>query len=212
MRSETTYIYGLEDPRSGDMFYVGKSICPKRRLSEHLRDRGNSDKVRYIDEMSQQGVSPSLVILQEISDKGWQEAERSWISRGRECGWPLTNIFGGRRRKNGRKDDFEFFDSFLPPKLREVFRGLLTADKWVICRATALAMLQHSYLAIKARGGNPKREFNVDFECLVGLVAANALVESVGDVNRFNELLNEIERKGSALTSQIRALISCYER
>lgn len=36
-----TYIYGLKDPRDNQIYYVGKSNDPQRRLEQHLEGRIN---------------------------------------------------------------------------------------------------------------------------------------------------------------------------
>lgn len=36
-----TYIYGLKDPRDNQIYYVGKSDNPQRRLEQHLEGRIN---------------------------------------------------------------------------------------------------------------------------------------------------------------------------
>jgi hypothetical protein len=42
------------------------------------------------------GFKPSLVILEEVGDhETWQQAEKRWISKALDQGWPLTNTSSG---------------------------------------------------------------------------------------------------------------------
>jgi hypothetical protein len=52
-------------------------------------------KVAWIDELKTNGLIPDIEILEIVDGEGWVDAEKDWIARGRECGWPLTNLTGG---------------------------------------------------------------------------------------------------------------------
>lgn len=82
--TSTTFIYGLEDPRSKSVRYVGKSNAPHIRLRNHLTPFGlqaRSYKNHWLRKLSEQGLKPSLVILEEIPTSRWQERERFWIKQ-----------------------------------------------------------------------------------------------------------------------------------
>jgi len=94
----TTYIYGLVDPETGEMRYVGKSNNPKVRYKYHLADKNtNPHKTAWIHRLSERGLKPNLVILEETTQKQWEERERYWIKRYRDEGAPLVNILEGAR-------------------------------------------------------------------------------------------------------------------
>lgn len=70
-------VYGLVDSISSRISYVGMSSGGMQRPKAHAKQR-------------------RIIILQEA--KSLQElklVERSWISHGRLCGWPLTNRGNG---------------------------------------------------------------------------------------------------------------------
>lgn len=89
-------IYGLIDPRSGEVRYVGKSIRPKERLANHCNDRSSTWRTHWLRELQSEGLKPTLVIFEELPDgSDWQSAERRWIADARAKGWPLTNCTSG---------------------------------------------------------------------------------------------------------------------
>lgn len=96
MTSKNTFIYALRDPRDYTVRYIGKSNDPEARLQAHMKDKkSNPIKTRWIDELLAEKLEPELEILENVVLDEWQEAEIKWIAKGREEGWPLTNITDG---------------------------------------------------------------------------------------------------------------------
>lgn len=92
--SRITYIYGLVDPRSGMVRYVGKSDAPQERFRRHLKDAGDTHKSRWMRSI---GAPPVLRILAVVRFEEWQMHERAWIARMRAAGCSLTNSTDGGR-------------------------------------------------------------------------------------------------------------------
>lgn len=91
-----TYIYGLKDPRDNQIYYIGKSNNPKKRLKEHLEDKHtNPHKRAWIEDLVSCNLIPKLEILEKVDINNWGDIERDWITRGRNNGYPLTNITDG---------------------------------------------------------------------------------------------------------------------
>lgn len=108
------YIYGLIDPRTQLIRYVGKTnqALPSR-LNSHIQDRGRCHRVNWISELRRLGLKPEIVLIERLEGNWpWQEAERYWIAYGRANGWPLTNNTSGG---DGVCD--------LPPETRERMRA-----------------------------------------------------------------------------------------
>lgn len=84
MSAAWTYIYGLVDPRTNRIRYIGKADNPQRRLTNHLADarRGVvSVRCRWLRKLMKLGLVPTVEILEEVPVDRWDEAERWWIAR-----------------------------------------------------------------------------------------------------------------------------------
>lgn len=90
---EIVYIYGLVDPRNGEVRYIGKTVNPSHRLCEHLRDARTKQnhRARWIACILRDGITPLLRVLQEATAGTWSEIERQQIATHREAGCRLTN-------------------------------------------------------------------------------------------------------------------------
>lgn len=113
----TTFIYGLLDPRSKKLKYVGKSDNPTRRLKQHIGQAnkfaavpGTKDcKEIWIKGLLDLSYQPEVVILQEVHQNRWQGAEKEWIKRAKEAGCDLYNEAPGgvwippKKRRPGRR-------------------------------------------------------------------------------------------------------------
>lgn len=91
----TTFIYVLKEPDTGEIRYVGKSDNPKQRFGLHLRNRGRSHKIHWIQNLLSKGLKPDLEIIDEVSFEEWEQWEVAWIEYFRELGSQLTNTSPG---------------------------------------------------------------------------------------------------------------------
>ena len=91
-------IYGLIDPRNGELRYVGQSlrglIRPKERHYAHCWS--------WEENLLKENLKPTIVILEELSEESQlNDAEISWIALKRSEGVRLTNMTdGGEGVKN----------------------------------------------------------------------------------------------------------------
>jgi DNA-binding XRE family transcriptional regulator len=91
-RGITRAIYALLDPRDDTVHYVGCAIDVEKRFQEHLRDRGNTPKCRWLAELKQYGLYPKLEILETVNGfYGAFSREDYWINEMLAAGAPLTN-------------------------------------------------------------------------------------------------------------------------
>lgn len=91
-------IYGLTDPRTGSVRYIGKSRTGLRRSSQHQGrpSEKNPHKSRWIMSLKIVGLAYGVVVLERVvSASDLDDAERRWIAYGRKEGWPLTNLTDG---------------------------------------------------------------------------------------------------------------------
>lgn len=94
-------VYGLVDPRTGLVRYVGKSTCGLRRPNQHrapgrLAKAGNTHNGNWIRKLQRYGLDYSVTVIAEFqSAEGLFEAEQFWIDELRSRGFRLTNASGG---------------------------------------------------------------------------------------------------------------------
>jgi hypothetical protein len=106
-------IYGLFDPRTGELRYVGKAVDVDKRLKGHLReDRRKTPLYSWIDSLRECGLSPEMSVICTCSVGDWQEVERDQIAEARLRGERLLNLADGGdeptcprevRAENGRR-------------------------------------------------------------------------------------------------------------
>jgi hypothetical protein len=89
-------IYGLIDPRTGCIRYVGKSLNLAQRYNHHVNYQdGSSHKSCWIKGLKRLGLAPELVPLQFVSEASWEATEKWWIAHFRDHGADLTNGTAG---------------------------------------------------------------------------------------------------------------------
>lgn len=87
-------IYGLVDPTTNQLRYVGKSTHPTKRLREHLGKRAlraRTHLTSWLRSLLAQGREPEVVILEDVSADDWQDDEKFWIAYMKFLGCRLTN-------------------------------------------------------------------------------------------------------------------------
>ena len=95
----TFLIYGLVDPRTRMIRYVGKSCSGLRRPNKHRQLQANSvgkHCENWLRSLFSNGFDYEVAVLDTTEDSHkLSELERYWIAYGRACGWPLTNLTDG---------------------------------------------------------------------------------------------------------------------
>lgn len=87
-------VYGLVDPRTDQVRYVGKAADPEARLRQHLRPSSlklKSKKNSWLKAVIAAGLEPQLVIIDRVPEDQADDAERIHIWTYRELGYDLTN-------------------------------------------------------------------------------------------------------------------------
>jgi GIY-YIG catalytic domain len=92
------YIYGLIDPITNQLRYVGKTIQkPYMRLSSHCcktRTKGNHTEC-WIKSLIAKGYKPEMIIIDEADSDNWVFWEQFYISHYKSIGCNLTNFTEG---------------------------------------------------------------------------------------------------------------------
>lgn len=130
-----TIIYGLTDPRTGELRYVGKTVnSMELRLRIHLQ-AARSRKwgrpiLRWIRSVVRSGSQPQIFEIETIQAGGdWTEAERFWIAYFRSVGASLCNITSG----GDGASDRPFPAACLSPEFRARV-GKQSKDRWATKR------------------------------------------------------------------------------
>lgn len=86
-----TYIYSLVDPFTNEIRYVGKTVNPRERYKEHLKEKYNTRKCNWVQSLLLKGVEPEFMVLDIVKTEEWEFWERHYISLYKSWGFNLTN-------------------------------------------------------------------------------------------------------------------------
>ncbi len=86
-------IYALIDPRTNSVRYIGKTFRPRVRLSGHINSPCNVGMRRWLNDMKQCGIIPSIFIIEWCAD--WKDAERFWIAEFQKRDATILNVRQG---------------------------------------------------------------------------------------------------------------------
>ncbi len=105
-------VYGLVDPRDGQLRYVGKSCSGKRRARQHANPtrviKDFTHKGNWVKGLVAVGLRPEIEVLESVVDsQELDEAERFWIAYYRALGCRLTNLTDGGDGTPGHKKTVE---------------------------------------------------------------------------------------------------------
>lgn len=99
-------IYGLVDPRTNQLKYIGFAINPQERYLEHMKPRSrkaHTHKNHWLNQLVEQGLKPEQIILEVLSEASMlPEAEQFWIEYFKSLGCNLTNHGNGGIGSLGR--------------------------------------------------------------------------------------------------------------
>ena len=103
------FIYGLYDPPTGDLRYIGKADNPDYRLVGHLREDRGTHRCNWVQQLRRGGLKPVMVIIDAAAyGSDWAQLEKIYIAAARRGGERLTNATDGGEGVSG-----------LPPETRE---------------------------------------------------------------------------------------------
>ncbi len=103
-----TFIYGLVDPRTHQLRYIGKTVLtPEKRLTVHnWRARKHPHKrhsMAWLVGLEKAGYVAEIVVIEEVAaGQDWVEAEQFWIAYFRMVGANLCNHTDGGEGRLGR--------------------------------------------------------------------------------------------------------------
>lgn len=89
-------IYGLVDPRTNYLRYVGQtSTSLQQRFCSHLQEKSHTKKCRWIRGLEKVGCIPEIFEIETVAKEKANESECFWIAYLKSIGCPLTNMGDG---------------------------------------------------------------------------------------------------------------------
>jgi hypothetical protein len=130
LEEAVTLIYGLFDPRTNELRYVGKTDQTlKDRLKAHIGRRNLTSKrhsSRWISGIINSGARPEIFEIEKVPPGwDWKECEEFWIEYFKSIGCRLTNISSGGEGASGSKRSPEFIEN-----IRAKMTGRTFDDEW----------------------------------------------------------------------------------
>lgn len=92
---KTTFIYALKCPISEKIRYIGKANNPKKRYNNHVCDKNDYHKNRWLNLLKEKGLKPELIIIDEVDYLLWEEYEIKYIKLFKSFGADLVNSNNG---------------------------------------------------------------------------------------------------------------------
>lgn len=92
--SDTTFIYALCEPDTGEVRYIGKADDPDKRLWQHLHNRRHPGlpKAKWIRELVSVGLWPVMKVIAEVPKDCWETFEKYHIQQAKDAGFQLLNV------------------------------------------------------------------------------------------------------------------------
>lgn len=102
-------IYGLVDPLTLELRYVGQCIVPiEQRFKAHLHENLNNRKNQWIRSLKNKGTKPEIFVIDTCNDfDECMRMEMFWIAYFKSIGSRLTNVTTGGEGVSGRKASAE---------------------------------------------------------------------------------------------------------
>lgn len=93
---DTIKIYTLSDPITNEVRYIGQTKHSlEERLRGHLKSKGKTYRVYWINSIKNKGLVPKIELLEEVDKSVGSQTEIYWISMFRFWGFNLTNLTDG---------------------------------------------------------------------------------------------------------------------
>lgn len=90
---DSYYVYGLFDPKTEELRYVGVTYRPHKRLMNHIHSskKATTHKDHWILSLKKQQLKPLMYVFEIVNKKDVQEIEQFYICYFRSIGCRLTN-------------------------------------------------------------------------------------------------------------------------
>lgn len=98
VRDRDVFIYGLADPVTGEIRYIGKSARPRARRAQ-LSGQGGACLMKWLRDLQRDGANARVAVLKRVpSGEDASEWERRYIEIFEALGARLFNWYGVSKR------------------------------------------------------------------------------------------------------------------
>ncbi len=106
--SRVVYIYGLKDPRTDLVHYVGRTVMPSIRLKAHLRSAHSRRLREWCADLAALGIEPEIAIFDQTDIVGAIDCEGKWIAHHLRLNPALLNATSSGAGRAGSEFDGEW--------------------------------------------------------------------------------------------------------
>ena len=195
MKTDIAYIYGLIDPTSELIKYIGKTIDTKERLRNHISEskKGNSYKCIWIRSLLKRNLKPVLKVLKICPLSDFIKYESYYISMYKSN--KLTNSdYSGQGNIGRSRDIIDRVSAKISKKVYQFdLNGNYIQDFKSARDASRKLGIPHSYISrccngiYKHTGGFIYRYENIFVE---SINTPNAIKKSVAEIDANGNIVN----------------------
>jgi hypothetical protein len=95
------YIYGLYEPLTNELRYIGATNNPQERFASHLKSKPGTHNRNWLCSLREKKLKPTFKIIEQVDDDSWSEREQYWIAHYKSAGARLTNATKGGEGTTG---------------------------------------------------------------------------------------------------------------
>lgn len=133
---DTTFIYALCQPDTGEIRYIGKSDNPKARLPRHIWYSTKKQPLPmfhaacWIRSLVAEGKAPTLKVLREVPYDERKYWERRAIRVYRAVGFDLTNVAEGGEGSGSGINNHNYGKKFSPERCAQMSAAMKGRTPW----------------------------------------------------------------------------------
>jgi hypothetical protein len=148
MKTDIAYIYALIDPIDTSVRYIGKTVTPNKRLSEHISECKNvrHRRANWINSLLIKNIKPEMIILKICPLSEFEKYESEFIKFYKSNN--LTNSDeNGQGNKNRKRDIIDRIAKKLSKKVYRFDLGGNFIDEYVSVRDAGRKLnINHSHI------------------------------------------------------------------
>lgn len=91
INSKQNYVYELIDPRTNEIRYIGQTVNPELRVSQHKNDHSGRCYRLWLNELLSEGYEPIIKLIEVLVDEDGYMAETNHIIKRLKEGHRLVN-------------------------------------------------------------------------------------------------------------------------